>query len=147
MTADISRNSLRPPQRFTAVVRQQGRLPLDAEETESGDIAALMLRDVVSDAICEKGTPDDGFRVRATRVGPDGVLDFGVDAGVFYLGGVRCVAGPIPGVVNAGGTPEMTYARQPDWLTYACSMMPGRRRRVQASRVPTSSGSRRGSRR
>ena len=56
MTADISRHSLRPAQKFTGVVRQQGRLPLDSDETEDSDLGALMLRQMVSETICERGS-------------------------------------------------------------------------------------------
>lgn len=105
MTADISRHSLRPAQKFTGVVRQQGRLPLDADENEAGDIAALMLRDVVAEAICNRGSPDDGFRIGTPTV-TAGTLDFPVAGGSLYLCGVRCA------------TADVTYDSQPDWLTF-----------------------------
>jgi len=106
MTADISRHSFRPEQRFTGVVHQQGRVGLDADATEAGDLAAAQLRETVADVICTHGTPDDGFRVSNPSVGAEG-LDFDLAAGTFYLGGSRCE------------TPGSTYRSQPDWLTFA----------------------------
>ncbi|SCX79794.1 DUF6519 domain-containing protein [Nitrosospira sp. Nsp13] len=106
MTADISRHSLRPNQKFTGVVRQQGRLPLDADETEAGDIATLMLRQALVETICTKGSPDDGFSVARVVVTTEGALNFSLMPGSFYLGGVRIA------------TEEMKYAFQPDWQTF-----------------------------
>jgi hypothetical protein len=105
MTADISRHSLRPAQKFTAVVRQQGRPPLDSDDTEDSDLGALMLRQMVSETICERGSPDDGFRISAPLV-QGGVLDFSIAAGAFYLSGNR---------ISGDGD---HYVSQPDWLTF-----------------------------
>src|SRR5688572_1403022 len=105
MTADISRHSLRPAQRFTGVVRQQGRVPLDADETEADDLNALALRQLVSEAICARGSPDDGFTI-ANPVVAGGQLDFEIGAGTFYLCGSR--------LESLGEQ----YVDQPDWLTF-----------------------------
>lgn len=112
MTADISRHSLRPLQNYTGVVRQQGRLPLDAEETEAGDIGTLMLRDAIAETICEKGAPGDGFLVSGVGLTANNLLDFALEDGSFYLGGLRCTAAVIPG----SGAAKMTYQNQPDWI-------------------------------
>jgi Family of unknown function (DUF6519) len=104
MTADISRHSLRPAQNFTGVVRQQGRLPIDADETESDDIAALMLRQMVAETICSRGSPDDGFMISGVTLA-NGLLDFAIAPGSFYLGGTR--------LASSGHS----WSAQPDWLT------------------------------
>jgi hypothetical protein len=104
MSADISRNSFRPAQNYRAVVRQQGRLPIDADDTESEDIAEQMLRDLVEEAICTRGSPDDGFTV-SDAVLDNGLLDFQLAGGSFYLGGVRLA------------TEGSAWSAQPDWLT------------------------------
>lgn len=109
MTADISRHSLRPEQKFTAVVRQQGRLPIDAEETEAGDIANLLLRQAISETLCARGSPNQGFRISDPVVDAGAnppTLDFSIAAGSFYLCGARC------------STPGMIYRDQPDWLAF-----------------------------
>ena len=105
MTADISRHSLRPAQLYTGVVRQQGRVPTDADETEANDLEALALRRLVADAICANGSPDDGFTI-SDPVVASGALDFHIGAGTFYLGGSR--------LESLGEQ----YADQPDWLTF-----------------------------
>lgn len=105
MTADISRHSLRPAQGYTAVVRQQGRLPLDADETEADDLGTLLLREALAETICSRGSPDDGFRIAAASVA-NGALDLEIAAGSLYLAGHRCV--------SAGGR----YRAQADWLTF-----------------------------
>ncbi len=103
MTADISRHGLRPAQQFTGVVRQQGRLPIDSDETESDDIAAFLLRQTVTETICTRGTPDDGFTI-GSPVLAAGALDFSIAAGSFYLAGARLASG--------GGL----WSKQPDWI-------------------------------
>ncbi|MEY6434110.1 DUF6519 domain-containing protein [Thioalkalicoccus limnaeus] len=105
MTADISRYALRPAQGFTGVVRQQGRLPLDSDENEAGDLHALALRQAVAETICAAGSPDDGFRISDAAVAL-GALDFDIAAGSFYLQGVRVAS------------PGLAYQEQPDWLTF-----------------------------
>jgi hypothetical protein len=104
MTGDISRHSWRPKQNFTGVVRQQGRVPLDSDETESDDIGAWMLRQTVAETICSRGSPDEGFHIAGINLA-NGVLDFDIAAGSFYLGGAR--------IVSDGDR----WSDQPDWLT------------------------------
>ena len=106
MTADLSRHSLRPAQRFTGVVRQQGRIPLDADETEADDLNALALRQLITDAICTRGSPDGGFAI-SNPIVANGLLDFDIGAGTFYLCGSRLES------------PGDRYVDQPDWLTFA----------------------------
>lgn len=109
MTADISRHSLRPLQKFTGVVRQQGRLPLDAEETEAGDIGALMLREAIAETICEKGAVGDGFRISTAALWEEGLI-FKINAGSFYLAGLRLTTWH-------SATLDSSFRTQPDWLT------------------------------
>ncbi len=104
MTADISRHSLRPALNYTGVVRQQGRLPIDADETESDDLASLLLRQLASETICTRGSPDDGFTI-TDAVLANGKLDFKIAPGTFYLGGTRLE------------TLGHAWSAQPDWLT------------------------------
>ena len=118
MTGDISRDSLRPLQNYTSVVRQQGRLPLDAEENEDGDISTLMLRNAIAETICEKGAPGDGFLVRSVGLTANNLLNFTLENGSFYLGGLRCTTAVMPGseAIPGSEAPRMTYQNQPDWI-------------------------------
>lgn len=108
MTADISRNSFRPEQRYIGLVHQQGRLPLDADENEGADMAEALTGLMVSEAICKRGSPDGGFTVSNVAVA-GGKIDFDIAAGSFYLGGVRF------------GSDGARFSDQPDWLTEADS--------------------------
>ncbi len=111
MTADISRHSLRPAQKYTGVVRQQGRLPLDAEETEAEELISLSLRQAIAETICARGSPNRGFRIHSPQLQPplppNQALDFAIEAGSFYLGGLRFV------------TANQQYRSQPDWLDFS----------------------------
>jgi hypothetical protein len=105
MTADISRHSLRPGQKYTGIVHQQGRLPLDSDANEGIDLAALQLQEIIAGAICTKGSPDDGFMIMPPVA--NNPVDLDISAGSFFLGGKQCV------------TAGMSYRAQPDWLTFA----------------------------
>jgi hypothetical protein len=104
MTADISRNAFRPEQRYTGLVFQQGRIPLDSDLNDGGAIEEALIGQVVSDVICTRGSPDAGFTIGQPVIA-NGAIDFPIAAGSFYLGGV-CVQ-----------TDAATFAGQPDWLT------------------------------
>lgn len=110
MTADISRHSLRPAQKYTGVVRQQGRVPLDAEETEAEELIGLSLRQAIAETICARGSPNRGFRIHSPRLQPPGppnqALQFSIEAGSFYLGGLRFV------------TADQQFRDQSDWLDF-----------------------------
>ncbi|GAA3689081.1 hypothetical protein GCM10023081_28070 [Arthrobacter ginkgonis] len=105
MTADVSRSFADRDKLFHAVVRQQGRLPTDAEETHSAELGDWTHDSEFVETITPLGTPDDGFKI----VVPTGVDDgFAILPGSYYLGGAR--------VENPG---RLAYADQVDgnWLT------------------------------
>ena len=87
MTADITRLFPDRATRFHALVRQQGRLPIDAEENFASDIAEWERDDHFTEAIAPSGSPDDGFRITLPVAGPP--ADFSIAAGSYYLGGAR----------------------------------------------------------
>lgn len=118
MTADISRYSSRPAQKFSGLVHQQGRLPLDSDLTEAGDIVTEMLRDTVAEVICAKGAPGDAFKVDDISVTGTGLLvDFTLAPGPYYLAGVRLQTGHAP-VPPATAPAPVGYRAQTDWLTF-----------------------------
>lgn len=87
MTADVTRLFPDRDTRFRALVRQQGRLPIDAEENFASDIAEWERDDAFVETIAPSGSPDDGFRITAPVAGPP--ADFSIAAGSYYLGGAR----------------------------------------------------------
>lgn len=111
MTADISRTFADPDKLFRSVVRQQGRLPTDAEENAAGEIAGWLHDAEFTETITPLGTPDDGFRITVSA----GALQIG--AGSYYLGGAR--------VENAA---SLAYPDQVkgNWLTQPATAPAGR---------------------
>ena len=86
MTADISRIFADPQKHYRSVVRQQGRLPTDAEENHAEEIDAWQEEATFRDVIAPIGSPDGGFRITLDPAVAD---DFTINGGTFYLGGVR----------------------------------------------------------
>src|SRR6185503_7782138 len=86
MTADISRLFRDPEKRFHGLVRQQGRLPLDAEENHGTDIGQWTDERSFVETIAPSGSPDDGFKIANAGGNP---TDFVIRAGSYYLGGSR----------------------------------------------------------
>jgi hypothetical protein len=93
MTADITRLFPDRDTRYHALVRQQGRLSIDAEENFASDIAEWEREDAFSETIAPSGSPDDGFRISGVTTA--GATDFTIGAGSFYLGGAR-IENPTP---------------------------------------------------
>jgi hypothetical protein len=87
MTADITRLFPDRDTRFHALVRQQGRLPIDAEENFASDIAEWERDDAFTETIAPSGSPDDGFRVTLPVAAAP--VSFTIGAGSYYLGGAR----------------------------------------------------------
>lgn len=105
MTADVSRSFQDRDKLFHTVVRQQGRIPTDAEENHASELGDWGHDTEFVETITPLGTPNDGFKVFTLP----GLNDrFGFQAGSYYLGGAR--------VENAE---DLGYADQVlgNWLT------------------------------
>ncbi|MGH3388372.1 MAG: DUF6519 domain-containing protein [Actinomadura sp.] len=107
MQGDFSRVTFDPAKHFSAVLTQQGRVPLDADANEQGAILLHYLRTLAADLIGPAGTPAEapdgpgGFQV---EIAPGaGTPDLTIGPGRYYVDGLLCE--------NAGGT---TYLTQPD---------------------------------
>jgi predicted RNA-binding protein with TRAM domain len=101
MSADISRLFRDKPKQYRALVRQQGRLPLDSDENHASDIAEWQDEDRFVDTIAPSGSPNDGFRIGLS--GQNNPIDFTIGAGSYYLGGSRieCPGGTYAGQKNS----------------------------------------------
>jgi Family of unknown function (DUF6519) len=99
MTADIARFSYDPTRQYRYVIRQQGRVTLEADENEGSALASESLRLETVDLIGPAIAIGSGYLVSASG----NALTVG--AGVFYLGGWRLEL----------DTP-VNVASQPDWL-------------------------------
>ncbi|WP_067809931.1 hypothetical protein [Nocardia beijingensis] len=86
MTADVSRSLADRDKLFRTVLRQQGRLPTDAEENHAAELAGWSHDAEFVETITPLGTPDDGFKI----VVPAGLHSgFDILPGAYYLGGAR----------------------------------------------------------
>lgn len=105
MHADITRPTFDATKHFTALLYQQGRLPLDADLNEQTAILLHRLRTVVADLIGPAGRPDaaPGFSVDKQLDDAGKIADLTVSAGRAYVDGIL--------VENDRPT---TYATQPD---------------------------------
>ncbi|MEV4701699.1 DUF6519 domain-containing protein [Actinoplanes sp. NPDC049316] len=107
MHGDFSRLTFQPGKHHTAVLSQQGRLRLDAEDNEQAAIQAYLARQLTTDLIGPYAGPagDLGFAISRTDEGDHPDLTIG--PGRYYVGGILCDAtGP-----DGGG---WTYLNQPD---------------------------------
>lgn len=102
---DISRSVFDPRKAYTGVRMQQGRVLLDDDWNDAGDIAADDLRRARVHVIGATGSPDAGFKVVGPLAGTGTTLDFGLEAGTLYVGGLR-LERPLPG----------RFLRQDDWV-------------------------------
>ena len=106
-TIDLTRSIFEPRKRYAGVRMQQGRVVLDDDHNEAGDLAAEDARRTRLDVIGPSGSPDAGFKIEnATLAG--GLVDFDIREGTMYVGG-------IPVRLDH----DTTLAGQPDWVGIA----------------------------
>ncbi len=85
MVADIARITYDPTRQYRTVVRQQGRVTLEADENEAATLASEALRLETIDIFGPAAAIGDGYRVGSAS-GPGGIS---IHSGIFYLGGWR----------------------------------------------------------
>jgi hypothetical protein len=88
MKGDFTRFTFRPDKRYTKVLKQQGRVDLDADWNELNDIFDRLDRTTRVDVIGECGVPIDapGFEIALGGTGTD--PDLTISAGRFYAHGL-----------------------------------------------------------
>lgn len=101
MYGDFSRLTFNPVKGYTAVLKQQGRVELDADANESTAILLNGLRLLAADVIGRHGGPDDGFKLEKAGQG------LKIIPGVYYVNGIR-----VESRDRADGS-DLTYANQP----------------------------------
>jgi len=86
MRGDFSRIRFNPARNYTAVLEQQGRVALDADENEQRAIDGYLRNTKATDVIGDSGAPigDDGFSISISN----GKLMIG--AGRYYVQGLLC---------------------------------------------------------
>jgi Family of unknown function (DUF6519) len=99
MTADIARITYDPTRQYRSVLRQQGRVTLEADENEAAVIEVEALRLETVDLIGPAVAVGGGYAVSTSG------STITIALGVFYLGGWRLE-------LDA----KVDWANQPDWL-------------------------------
>ena len=107
MPSDKARRSYDERRQWRSVVRQQGRVTLEADQNEADEIAAEELRKATLDVVGSTGgSPDGGYLVQVmapSKTNPAGEIVVG--QGTMYVNGVR-----------AFSFAPIQYSNQPDWL-------------------------------
>ncbi|MGV3554867.1 MAG: DUF6519 domain-containing protein [Croceibacterium sp.] len=85
---DITRNGFAPAKRYAGVLHTQGSVLLDADQNDGELIDRQDERRTITDLLVTAGSPDDGFRIGPPAAAGGG-YNFELDAGTFYLGGIR----------------------------------------------------------
>lgn len=93
MKGDFSRKTFKKVKNFSGVLKQQGRVSLDAEHNELDDILKHHRRTRTIDIIGKCGAPvhADGFEIRHPGGGPKNLL---ISTGRFYVDGLLCELHP-----------------------------------------------------
>jgi hypothetical protein len=92
MKGDFSRSTFSPRKHYSRVLMQQGRVQLDADWNEQGDVFVYYLRALAADLIGSHGGPGDSFKVSALTDahGHPVSNDFSMQAGHYYVEGILC---------------------------------------------------------
>jgi hypothetical protein len=106
MASDRARVTFDPDRRYHGVVKEQGRVELEADENEAFTIIAEAERLEAIDIIGPAGTPDNGYEITDGGLPP---FDFNIGPGTMYVGGMR-VTQPLD---------KQPYSEQPDWVDHA----------------------------
>jgi hypothetical protein len=96
LKADLTRASFDPFKHFSRVLMQQGRVQLDADWNEQGDILLHLIRQLAKDSFGSAGSPNGGFMPAALAKRTD---DFEIGPGVFYVDGILCELDAAPAAI------------------------------------------------
>jgi hypothetical protein len=88
-TNDISRSSTDFRKHYKEVRAQQGRVFVDDDHNENERLHGEDERRSRVDIIGAAGSPDDGFLVSDLKFTSNGSIDFAINPGTFYLGGLH----------------------------------------------------------
>jgi hypothetical protein len=93
MKGDFTRLTHDPSKHYTGVLKQQGRVDLDADWNEQVAIERYLTRSEAKDVIGLCGAPREGggFKIGVRLRGPSArPLDLSISAGRFYVDGILC---------------------------------------------------------
>ena len=103
MSSDRARISYDEKQQYRSVVTQQGRVSLESDWNEQGQIVGEEIRKEALDFVGPSGAPGDGYAL--AKGGGAGTFDLSLSPGALYIGGLRVSLDQ-----------ALNYGNQPDWL-------------------------------
>ena len=112
-TKDISRLSFDPGKHYSSVRMQQGRVMIDDDWNENERIENEDRRRARVEIVGPSGSPDQGFCIANPEIAAAGNIDFEIEPGSFYLGGLRLEIDQ-----------KETYRLQKDWLQQPSKLHP-----------------------
>src|SRR5215472_2570799 len=112
-TIDLSRSGTEYKKHYSSVRAQQGRVFVDDDHNENERLHGEDERRSRVDIIGAAGSPDDGFKISYPKI-TGGKIDFDINPGTFYLGGLRLEEDQIE-----------TFQLQADWLELLGLTLPG----------------------
>ncbi|MCP4715994.1 MAG: hypothetical protein GY868_12830 [Deltaproteobacteria bacterium] len=112
-TKDISRLSFDPRKHYSSVRMQQGRVMIDDDWNENERIENEDRRRARVEIVGPSGSPDQGFRITNPEISTEGRIDFEIEPGSFYLGGLRLEI-----------EQKESYRLQKDWLRQPSDLHP-----------------------
>jgi len=112
-TKDISRLSFDPGKHYSSVRMQQGRVMIDDDWNENERIENEDRRRARVEIVGPSGSPDRGFRIANPEITAGGHINFEIETGSFYLGGLRLEIDQ-----------KETYRLQKDWLQQPSGLHP-----------------------
>ncbi|HOU70471.1 MAG TPA: S-layer protein domain-containing protein [Methanothrix sp.] len=120
MKGDFSRFTHKPEKHYTSVLKQQGRVDLDADWNEQACIQAYLNEEGSKDILGPSGIPSQqaGFGISKASIGENGI-DFSIGQGRIYVDGILC---------QLEGK-EASYLKQPYYVNPEMIKAPGAGRR------------------
>lgn len=118
MKGDFTRNTFNPKKHYLRVLIQQGRVQLDADQSEENAILLHYLHNLAKDLIGLHGGPIDGCGFEIFPLPKEGSSwDFGIGQGHYYVDGILCeMDSPMTTIVlqeNPKQTPKPEPAEPP----------------------------------
>jgi hypothetical protein len=114
---DFTADTFDPRKRFASVLRQQGRVDLDADFNEQSDIFRELMRNLARDLIGPHGGAAPGFEI-TIESSDDEISDLLIERGHYYVDGILCANDDAPAPCDAAATPAsspLSYLHQPDY--------------------------------
>jgi hypothetical protein len=92
MKGDFTRMTFDPAKHYSRVFQQQGRVPIDADSNEMGDILRHFSRRLAADLIGPHGGTTNGFKIEPAKDQNNNPVlrDFVIAPGRYYVDGILC---------------------------------------------------------